>query len=134
MAYRVVVDTSAVLATLVSEPVRPAIVTATRGAAILAAPSLPWEIGNALVSLVRRHVATPEDARQAWRTFARVPIRYVDVDGSVAIGIAVEAGLYAYDAYVIEAARTARVPLLSLDRAQCRAAKALGVELVEVAA
>lgn len=129
----IVADTSALLAVLLSEPARPAVLAATKGVALLAAPSLPWEVGNALVALARRRLATGRDVQRAWAAFLRVPLRYVDVDVPSALVLAIDQGVYAYDAYVIEAARGARVPLLSLDQRQRRAARAAGLELAEVA-
>ena len=41
-------------------------------------------------------------------------------------------GLYAYDGYVLEAAHANRLPLLTLDSGMARAAKRLGLGLVEV--
>ena len=129
----IVVDTSAVLATLLSEPARPAVLEATEGTTLLAAPSLPWEVGNALVALARRRLATGQEIQRAWAAFMHIPVRYVDVDVSAALALALDRGVHAYDAYVIEAARTARAPLLTLDRRQRRAAHAAGLESVKVA-
>src|SRR5579863_2340670 len=128
-AAKVVVDTSAVLAVLLSEPTRGAVIEATKGTSLLAAPIMPWEVGNALVALVRRRLADSRDAQRAWTAFVRVPVRYVEVDVPAAIKLAMDHGLYAYDAYVIEVARSAQAPLLSLDRMQRRVAEAVGVEL-----
>ena len=41
-----------------------------------------------------------------------------------------ELGLYAYEAYVLEAARAERLPLLTLDGGLVRAAHRLGLRLV----
>ena len=131
-AARVVVDTSAVLAVLVSEPVRPAVLEVTRSSALFAAPSLPWEIGNALVALVRRRLADGSDVERAWSAFRQVPVRYVEIDVPAALLLAVRTSLYAYDAYVLEAARAARAPLLSLDQRQGRVARSLGIDVLEV--
>lgn len=131
-AASVVVDTSAVLAVLLSEPTRGAVIEATEGTSLLAAPSMPWEVGNALVALVRRRLADSRDAQRAWTAFVRVPVRYVEVDVPAAIKLAMDHRLYAYDAYVIEVARSAQAPLLSLDRMQRRVAEAVGVELMEL--
>jgi len=126
------IDTSAVLAVLLNEPERSALLAATRRATLEAAGSLPWEIGNALVALARRRAASAKAIRQAWTAFSAVPIRYVALDVDAALQIAVEHGLYAYDAYVIEAARSSGSPLLSLDRRQVAAARNVGVEVLEV--
>jgi len=126
-----VVDTSAVLAVLLNEPARAAVVGATAGATILAAPSLPWEVGNALVALFRRRLAVARDVQKAWTAFLEIPIRYVDVDVPRALQLAVAKGLYAYDSYVLDAARVAMAPLLSLDEHQRRIATDAGLTLVE---
>ena len=105
----------------------------TAGKRLLAAPSLPWEVGNALVALLRRRRLDAGDMTKAWRSFERVPVRYVDVDVPASLRTAAEHGIYAYDAYVIEAARAASAPLLTLDRRMAGAARGAGVTLVEVA-
>ena len=127
-----VVDTSAVLAVLLNEPSRADIVRCTRGRRVLAAPSLPWEVGNALVALVRRKRAGSAEIAKAWASFLKIPVRYAPCDGAASMRIAVEYGLYAYDAYVLEAARSAGAPLLSLDARQKAVAAALGVDVMEV--
>jgi predicted nucleic acid-binding protein len=129
----IVVDTSALLAVLLSEAARSTVLAATKGVTLLAAPSLPWEVGNALIALARRRLARRQEVQRAWSAFIEIPLRYVDVDVPAALTLALDQGIYAYDAYVIEAARGARVPLLSLDQQQCRAAAAAGLELVEIA-
>jgi hypothetical protein len=40
----VVIDTSARLAVLLSEPARPALIRATEGFGLVGAPTLPWEV------------------------------------------------------------------------------------------
>jgi predicted nucleic acid-binding protein len=131
-SIELVIDTSAVLAVLLREPERDGLIAATRGITLLAAPTLPWEVGNALVALIRRRRLTGRAAQQAWQHFQQIPVRLVDVDVGEAVEVAEALGLYAYDAYVLEAARTQRVPLLSLDRQLQRAATAKDILNVEV--
>ena len=128
-----VIDTSAILAVLLNEPPRPAILDATRGARALAAPSLPWEVGNALVALLRRRRIRGQAMLEAWESFIHIPVRYVAVDVPEALRIAETHGIYAYDAYAIAAARSAGVALLTLDRAMARAARNAGADVMEVA-
>lgn len=128
----IVIDTSAVLAVLLNEPERPAVLAATRRATLEATGSLPWEIGNALVALTRRRAASAKAVRQAWAAFGAIPLRYIATDVDAALQLAVAHNLYAYDAYVIEAARSSGNPLLSLDRRQVAAARVAGVEILEV--
>jgi len=133
MATEIVVDTSVILAALLSEPERAVLVTATRGATLSVPPSVPWEVGNALSSLIKRRRLTGPEARRVVRMFERIPLQHVDIDLSRAMQIAAELGLYAYDAYLIEAARVRRCGLLTLDHGLMRAAQSVGVSLVEVA-
>ena len=104
---------------------------ATEGYGLVGAPSLPWEIGNALVAGVRRRRLSAEAVRQAWASYQSVPVRSAEIDAGHALQIAVELGLYAYDAYVLETARAEHLPLLTLDRGLAQAAHRLGLRLVE---
>jgi predicted nucleic acid-binding protein len=128
---QVVVDTSAVLAVLMGEPARDAVLQATRRVTLLAAPSLPWEIGNALVALVRRRRIRAHDVPRAWSAYRDVPVRFVEFDTLRALELGLEMGLYAYDAYVLQAAQAAHAPLLTLDGRQRDAARGAGIAIWE---
>lgn len=127
-----VIDTAALLAVLLEEPERPALVAATTGAVLLAPASLPWEVGNALVAAVRRRRLTAAEAQAGWAAYEAIPLRLVEVDIGRAVALATERGLYAYDAYMLELARNRDLPLLTLDARLCEAARLAGVALVEV--
>jgi predicted nucleic acid-binding protein len=126
-----VVDTSAVLAVLLEEPTRPALLRATEGYGLVGAPSLPWEVGNALVAGVRRRRLSAKAVYEAWASYQVVPVRLADIDPRRALQAAVELDLYAYDGYVLETARAERLPLLTLDGELMRAAKQLDLRLAE---
>ena len=127
-----VIDTSTVVAVLLNEPIRAALIGATEGCALVGAPTLPWEVGNALVTAVRRkRLATPL-VSQAWVSYQSVPVRLSQIDPGRAVNLALEVGLYAYDGYVLETARAERIPLLTLDLALARAARSLGLKLKEI--
>jgi predicted nucleic acid-binding protein len=128
----VVIDTSVVLAVLLNETSRAAIVKRTRGLRVLVAPSLTWEVGNALVALVRRGRASHADIARAWTSFGQISFRVAACDVAASLRLAIDHKLYAYDAYVIEAARTARASLMTLDERQRVAAVACGVEILEL--
>jgi predicted nucleic acid-binding protein len=127
-----VIDTSALLAVLLNEPVRPALIRATEGYSLVGAPSLSWEIGNALVAGVRRKRLSVIDLRQAWASYQAVPIRLAHIDAGRALDLALGAGLYAYDGYVLETAHAERLPLLTLDLSLARAARRMGLRVKEV--
>ena len=127
-----VIDTSALLAVLLNEPARPALISATDGYALVAAPTLPWETGNALVAAVRRKRMTAAHLGQAWASYQAVPVRLAHIDAGRALDLALQVGLYAYDGYVLETARAERLPLLTLDLRLARAAQHLGLKVKEV--
>jgi predicted nucleic acid-binding protein len=128
----VVVDTSAVLAVLLREPSRDTLVALTESRSLIAAPSLPWEVGNALIAGLRRRRLTAKAVQFAWASYVQIAVRLLHVDARTALGLASSLGLYAYDAYVLEAARAARAPLLTLDAALGRAARSIGLTVIEL--
>lgn len=127
-----VIDTAALLAVLLEEPERPALLTATAGAVLFAPGSLPWEVGNALVAAVRRRRLTAAETQAAWTAYQAIPIRLVEVDIGRSMALATERGLCAYDGYMLELARKRGLPLLTLDAKLSDAARLAGLALVEV--
>ena len=129
---QVVIDSSAILAVLLCEPQREALIAATASAALLSPASTPWEVGNALVAGWRRKRLSLEQIQLAWESFQNIPLRLVEVDIRRSLQLAVEQGLYAYDAYVLETALVRRIPLLTLDQTLSKAAERAGVANLEV--
>ena len=132
MPANVVIDTSAILAVLLAEPEKLAVVEATMGRVLCAPASLRWEVGNAATAGVKRRRLTPERARQLVTDFDLVTIRELALDLSRAVELGLELGIYAYDAYILEGARSSGFPLLALDGPIRRNAKKLGMTLVEL--
>jgi predicted nucleic acid-binding protein len=128
----VVIDTSALVAVLVSEPERGAVVRATIGADLVAPGSVHWEVGNAMSALFKRRRATLPQVQRALAVYAAIPIRLIDTDLALALEIAAEHDLYAYDAYLMTCALAQRAPLLTLDQGLTRVASAAGVQLLEI--
>lgn len=128
------VDTSVIMAVVLNEPSKAALVAATKGAELLVPTSLHWEIGNALSALFKKRRIGLDQATAALESYERIPLRLADVDLKSSVGLAHEYGIYAYDAYVIECARRYQTPLLSLDGPQCRVAREVGVDILEVEA
>ena len=129
---RLVVDTSVIVAVIAGEPTKDTLIKVTRGADLLAPPSLHWELGNALAAQLRRGRLTLDQAQQLLRSYMRIPIQFVDVSLESALEIAEERSIYAYDAYVIACAEKYRCPLLTLDKGLDRAAVEAGIEVMEV--
>ena len=129
-----VIDTSVLIAVLVSEPERDRIVELTAGADLIAPGSVHWEIGNALAAMLKRKRITAQQAVAVLRAYDQIPIRFVDLDLPAALEVAAQYGLYAYDAYVIQCAAINHCALISLDKGLLHAAKRAHVKTVEVPA
>ena len=125
-----VIDTSAILAVLLSEPERAALIRATKGTELVAPASVHWEIGNALSVALKRRRLTLAQAQQAVTAYAAIAIRFVDVDLARSVDLAAEHRIYAYDAYLITCALHHRAPLLTLDAALSRTATSIGIDLL----
>ena len=132
MPANIVIDTSAILAVLLDEPEKQAVVEATMGSVLCAPASLRWEVGNAATAGVKRRRLTTARARQLVTDFEQVTIRELAIDLLHAVDLGLELGIYAYDAYILEAARSSGFPLLALDGPIRRNARKLGLPLVEL--
>jgi predicted nucleic acid-binding protein len=132
MPANIVIDTSAILAVLLDKPEKQAVVEATMGSVVCAPASLRWEVGNAATAGVKRRRLTTERARQLVTDFEQVTIRELAIDIRRAVDLGLALGIYAYDAYILEAARSSGFPLLALAGPIRRNAKKLGVSLVEL--
>lgn len=127
-----VIDTSALIATILNEPEKTRLVELTRATNLLAPGSQPWELGNALAAMFKKGHLELKNALAALEVFYTIPIQFVDVDLGKALDIANTSRLYAYDAYMIVCAIDYQAPLLTLDRALARQAEAYNVSVPEI--
>jgi predicted nucleic acid-binding protein len=102
------------------------------GSVVCAPASLRWEVGNAATAGVKRRRLTRERARQLIADSEQVTIRELAIDIGRAVDLGLELGIYAYDAYILEAARSSGFPLLALDGSIRQNATKLGLSLVEL--
>jgi predicted nucleic acid-binding protein len=126
----IIIDTSAIIAVLLSEPERAMLVEVTRGAELAAPASVHWEVGNALSAGLKRRRLTLAEGQRALTAYEAIPIRFVEVDLALSLELAADHGLYAYDAYLLTCALQQRAPLLTLDAGLTRTAATLGINLV----
>jgi predicted nucleic acid-binding protein len=127
-----VVDTSVLFAVLVSEPERMKIIKQTESFDLIAPGSVHWEIGNALAAMLKRKRVTLDEVKAALLAYEKIPIRFRDIDMELAMSIAYEHDLYAYDAYIIACAHETRCALISLDKNLLSAARKARIPIVEV--
>lgn len=127
-----VIDTSAIIAVIANEAVKPALIAATVGAQLVAPASLHWEVGNAFSAMRKRGKLTANQATAALRVYREVPVRLIEVPLEEAVAVAAEFDIYAYDAYFLVAAREFSCELLTLDRGLIHAAGRAGVAVREL--
>ena len=126
----IVIDSSAIIAVIVDEPEKDAIIAATSGQSLIGPGSIPWEIGNAFSAMLRQRRVRLADAQRGMEILDGIPIQYLNVDMSNVLSIAAQVNAYAYDAYFLDCALRHGAPLLTLDRTLSRAADTLGVNTV----
>ena len=132
MNESILVDASAVLAVILEEPEKPAILEVTAGCEAKAPGCLRWEIGNAFSRMVKRNRLKEHESVAALAVFETIPVQEVEVNLEEALQLALNHQIYAYDAYYLVAAKTHRVELLTLDGRMSDVAKAEGIKLKEV--
>ena len=128
----IVVDTSVLIAVIANEPEKDQLIALTRGADLIAPPSVHWEIGNAFSAMLKRNRITLHQTLTAITIYDRIPIRFVEVSLSETLKLAAELNIYAYDAYLIRCALKYNAPLISLDKGLVRVAREKGTKVLEV--
>lgn len=127
----IVADTNVFLAVVLNEPERVRLVKITSGVSVIAPEILPYEVGNALSAMVKRHQLTVAEALNAEKAVGRIAVRLVSVDVQAALQLALDQNIYAYDACFLLCARHLSLPLLTLDRRMAEVADALGIKTLE---
>ena len=128
----ITIDTSAVIAVINGEPVKPHLLTLIGSATLIAPSSLPWEVGNAFSAMFKQRRATEEDAIAALQVLRQMPVELVDVSLENALRHAAKYRIYAYDAYILECAIRDGGSLLTLDGGLRHAARQAGVNVLAV--
>lgn len=128
----IVVDTSAILAVIGEQPEKRELVRLTRGATLVAPPSVHWEVGNALSAMFKRRAIGLDKALELLESYAAIPIRLTDLALKQAVELAARLNIYAYDAYVIACAVNQRAPILTLDSGLRARARELNLDVLEV--
>jgi len=113
---RIVVDASVVLAVILDEPEKAALVVETEGATLLAPGCLSWEIGNAFSAILKRKRMDFELVSKGLAIFEMIPIQEMEVSLLDALELCNRHDIYAYDAYYLLLAKRTSLPLLTLDR------------------
>ncbi len=129
---KIVVDTSVVIAVIADEPEKTALIELTKGAVIVAPPSIKWEIGNAFSAMLKRSRVNLEQAVEAIDIYQSISLEIVDINLKDAVRLAGKYNIYAYDAYILQCALEHDLPLISLDRNLIEIAKRENIQVIEV--
>ncbi|MEE4241432.1 MAG: type II toxin-antitoxin system VapC family toxin [Desulfopila sp.] len=127
-----VIDTSALIAVIVAEPEREAIIEITKGNTLIGPGSIPWEIGNAFSAMFKQNRVSMKEADKGIKIFNTIPIRYIETDFSKILYLSKENDMYAYDAYFLDCAIRHKAPLLTLDKKLRIIAENLNIQTLEV--
>jgi len=127
----IVSDTNIFLAVVLEEPEKENIIQLTSQADAVAPEVLPFEFGNALTAMVKRKKLTADEAVSAYDAVSRIPVRLVSVDIQLALQLALEFNIYAYDAYFLQCAMQLSSPLITLDKRMKQVARDLNIEIME---
>lgn len=124
---KIVADTNTFLAVTLYEPERDDIIRLTTGYDLVAPEVLPFEIGNALSALFKRHKLSSDELLSVWDATQQIPVDLRSIDIRHALKIASQFNMYSYDAYFLVCAISLNCPLISLDRRMNEVAKSMGI-------
>ncbi|MXW05320.1 MAG: type II toxin-antitoxin system VapC family toxin [Gemmatimonadetes bacterium] len=127
-----VIDTSAIIASVMRGPERDALAEAASGHVLIAPGFVRWEVCQALSVMIRQKGIDIVEARRGMEILDNIPLRYVDVDMAQVLTIASRLKGVAADAFLLETAIRYNAPLLTLDRSLGRAAESLGIYVVRL--
>lgn len=123
-----VVDTSAIVAVMLREPERDLIVAKTAGCDLVACETLPFEVGNALIAMLKKGRLSTTEVGVAWSIFCTIPVELKSISIEAALDVAIRHNIYAFDAYVVQTAIETRSSLITLDKRMSIVAKLEGVK------
>ncbi len=86
----IVADTNIFLAVALEEPEKLRIIELTYESDAISPEILPYEIGNALTTMIKRHQITREEALTAFTITQQIPVRLTSVDIKKALKIAIQ--------------------------------------------
>jgi len=128
---KIIADTNTFIAVALNEPEKGRIIRLTKGHDLIAPDVLPFEIGNALTTLMKKSVLKKEEVVSVWELIRQIPVDLRHTDIQSALKIAIKFNIYAYDAYFLECAFNLRSPLLTLDLGMQRVAREIGITILE---
>jgi predicted nucleic acid-binding protein len=115
---------------ILNEPNKEIVIKLTKGSILLSPAMICYEIGNALISLFKRHKLKESEVIDAYNNFEKIPIRSLSVDMEKALRISCKYNVYAYDAYYLETAKRLKLPLITFDVPMKNVALDMGINVL----
>jgi predicted nucleic acid-binding protein len=128
----IVLDTSVVIALIVSDEERKSVVDVIDGYDFVCPESIHPEIGNAVSAMFKKGRISLDEGIEITEGFQKIKIQTVSLNLKRAVEISHNFNIYAYDAYVIECAERLKSALVTLDSRMKDVAKKLGISIIEV--
>jgi predicted nucleic acid-binding protein len=128
---KIIADANTFLVTALEEPEKSLIISLSNGCELFSPEILHYEIGNALIAMIRRKRLTYAEAKRAYQLTQAVPVKLLKPDLEVSLEIAYQYHLYAYDAFYLQCALQYQMPLLTLDKRMKQVAKQLSLTILE---
>jgi len=126
----ILVDACAIMAVIVKEPERDLVIKLTQGAVMVSPNMVSYEIANALTKMMKKKIIEKERMVDAYRYFAKIPVKAIEINIEKALEIAWDYKIYAYDACYLEAAKRLNLPLLTFDGNMIKVAKELNIKII----
>jgi predicted nucleic acid-binding protein len=126
----ILLDASVIMAIILDEPNKDVAIKLTRGSTLLSPAMICYEIGNALISLYKRHKLREDEVTAAYNSFKKIPIRTLEVNMGKAFEISCKYNIYAYDSYYIEAAKRLKLPLITFDTSMQNVASDMNISVL----
>ena len=128
----IVIDNSAIIAAIADEPDGDKVINLTENAILVCPNVVPFEISNALTRMIRREVIDKDKIRQLLKSFQKIPIKLFENKLEDVLEIGWEHKIYAYDAFLLDTAKSLNLPLLTLDDGMEAVGKKLGIKILSL--
>jgi predicted nucleic acid-binding protein len=128
----IMVDASTIICIILNEPEKQKIISLTEGAELAAPEMISFEIGNALSRMYKKHRLNEEQIIKAYTLYKALPLRIIKVDMIKALELSCKYGIYAYDAYYLEASYRLNLSLLTLDGQMKSNGRDMKIDILEV--
>ena len=85
---KIIADTNTFIAVALNEPEKDKIIQLTEGCDLAAPDVLPFEIGNALTAMMKKHALESEEILASWELIQHIPVELRRIDIKSALEIA----------------------------------------------